>query len=40
MDGLPAMGLMLSGLVVFSFWLPEPLSRVMHQAAAIIGGMP
>jgi len=40
LDGVPAMGLMLGGLVVFSFWLPAPLSRIMHEAAAIIGGMP
>ncbi len=40
LDGFPAMGLMLGGLVVFSFWLPEPLSLLMRQAAAIIRGAP
>ena len=40
LDGVPAMGLMLSVLMVFSVWLPAPLSRVMHEAAAIIGGTP
>ena len=36
--GGPAMGLMLGLLLVFSVWLPTPLSKVMHQAANIIGG--
>ena len=40
LDGLPAMGLMLGGLCVFSFWLPAPLSEVMHRAAGIIAGTP
>ena len=40
LDGMPAMGLMLSVLMVFSVWLPAPLSRVMHEAAAIIRGTP
>ena len=39
-DGVPAMGLMLGTLAVFSVWLPLPLVRVMHQAADIIGGKP
>ena len=38
MDGVPAMGLLLGGLVVFSLWLPQSLLDVMHQAAGIIGG--
>jgi len=37
-EGVPAMGLMLGVLLLFSVWLPTPLSEVMHQAAAIIGG--
>lgn len=30
----------LAPLLVFSFWLPEPLQRLLEQAAGIIGGMP
>jgi hydrogenase-4 component F len=37
-DGVPAMGLMLGALVVFSVWLPAPLRFVMQRAAGIIGG--
>ena len=37
-DGVPAMGLLLGGLLLFSLWLPHPLLAVMHQAASIIGG--
>ncbi len=37
-DGVPAMGLMLGLLLLFSVWLPTTLSKVMHQAANIIGG--
>jgi hydrogenase-4 component F len=37
-DGAPAMGLLLTALLVFSVWLPEPLLQVMNRAAAIIGG--
>src|SRR5664280_227268 len=40
MDGVPAMGLLLGGLLVFSVWLPQPLLDVMHRAAGIIGGDP
>ena len=40
LDGLPAMGLMLALLLLFSLWLPEPLRNVMHQAADIIRGGP
>jgi hydrogenase-4 component F len=38
MDGVPAMGLMLGALAVFSVWLPAPLLQVMEQARDIIGG--
>jgi hydrogenase-4 component F len=38
LDGLPAMGFMLGSLLVFSFWLPGPLSNLMRQAAGIIHG--
>jgi len=37
-DGVPAMGLLLGGLLVFSVWLPAPLLQLIHQAAGIIGG--
>ena len=37
-DGVPAMGLMLGTLLVFSVWLPAPLRFVMQRAAGIIGG--
>jgi hydrogenase-4 component F len=40
LDGLPAMGLMLGTLLVFSVWLPPPLLEVMRRAAGIIGGKP
>jgi hydrogenase-4 component F len=40
LDGVPAMGLMLGALLVFSLWLPAPLLEVMRQAARIIGGGP
>ena len=33
LDGVPAMGLMLGALAVFSVWLPAPLLRVMQRAA-------
>jgi hydrogenase-4 component F len=39
-DGVPAMGLLLGTLLVFSLWIPRPLLDVMHQAAGIIGGGP
>jgi hydrogenase-4 component F len=39
-DGMPAMGLMLSTLLVFSVWMPQALLDVMHRAAGIIGGEP
>jgi hypothetical protein len=40
LDGVPAMGLMLGALAVFSVWLPAPLLSVMEQARDIIGGTP
>jgi hydrogenase-4 component F len=39
-DGVPAMALLLGGLLVFSVWLPTPVLRLLHQAAGIIGGKP
>lgn len=36
--GVPAMGLMLGALVIFSVWLPAPLRFLMQRAAGIIGG--
>ena len=40
MDGVPAMALLLGGLLLFSVWLPAPLLELLHQAAGIIGGKP
>ncbi len=37
-DGLPAMGLLLGGLLLFSLWLPGPMWTLLHQAAGIVGG--
>jgi len=37
-DGVPAMGLLVGGLLVFSVWCPVPLLQLIHQAAGIIGG--
>ena len=37
-DGVPAMGLLVGGLLVFSVWFPEPLLQLIHQAAGIIKG--
>lgn len=39
-EGIPAMGLMLGLLLVFSVWLPEPFRELMQHAAGIIGGSP
>jgi hydrogenase-4 component F len=39
LDSVPAMGLMLGALVVFSVWLPTPLLEVMERARDIIGGV-
>ncbi len=39
-DGVPAMTLLLGGLLLFSVWLPGPLRGIMHRAADIIGGRP
>jgi hydrogenase-4 component F len=40
MDGVPAMAMLLGGLLFFSVWLPAPLLELLHQAAGIIGGKP
>jgi hydrogenase-4 component F len=37
-DGVPAMGLLAGGLLVFSVWCPTSLLQLIHQAAGIIGG--
>jgi hypothetical protein len=37
-DGVPAMGLLVGGLLVFSIWFPAPLLQLIHQAAGIIKG--
>ena len=37
-DGVPAMALLVGGLLVFSVWFPDPLLQLIHQAAGIIGG--
>jgi len=37
-DGVPAMGLLVGGLLVFSIWCPVPLLQLIHQAAGIIKG--
>jgi len=37
-EGVPAMVVMLGGLLLFSVWLPASLQAVIHQAADIIGG--
>ena len=37
-DGVPAMGLLAGGLLVFSVWFPESLRQLLAQAAGIIGG--
>lgn len=39
-DGVPAMVLLLGGLLLFSVWLPAPLLELMHRAAGIVGGKP
>jgi hydrogenase-4 component F len=39
-DGVPAMGLLVGGLLVFSVWIPVPLLQLLHQAAGIVGGKP
>ena len=38
LDGVPAMALLLVGLLLFSVWLPGPLREVIEHAAGIIGG--
>jgi hydrogenase-4 component F len=37
-EGVPAMVLLLAGLLFFSVWLPAPLLELLHQATAIVGG--
>jgi hydrogenase-4 component F len=37
-DGVPAMALLLGGLLVLSLWLPPPLLELLQQAAAIVEG--
>jgi hydrogenase-4 component F len=39
-NGIPAMGLMLSVLLVFSLWLPQSLLHLLWNAAGIIKGAP
>jgi len=39
-DGIPAMSMLLGGLLVLSVWLPSPLLELLRQAAGIIGGQP
>ena len=36
--GVPAMGLMLGALLLFSLWMPAPVLELMRRAAGIIGG--
>ena len=40
LGGVPAMAMMLGGLLTFSVWLPTPVLRLIEQAAGIIGGKP
>jgi hydrogenase-4 component F len=37
-DGVPAMALMMGGLLVFSVWFPKPLNNLLHEATEIIIG--
>jgi len=39
-DGVPAMALLLGGLLVFSVWLPAPVLRLIHQASGVVGVKP
>ena len=39
-DGVPAMALLLGGLLIFSVWLPAPVLQLIRQAAGIVGGKP
>jgi hydrogenase-4 component F len=39
-DGVPAMVMLLAGLLLFSVWLPAPLLELLRHAGAIIGGKP
>jgi hydrogenase-4 component F len=40
LDGVPAMGLLLASLLVFSVWLPATALAVVEEAAGIVGGTP
>lgn len=39
-DGVPAMALLLGGLLTFSLWLPGPVLHLLGRAAGIVGGKP
>ena len=39
-DGVPAMALLLGGLLIFSVWLPAPVLQLIRQAAGTVGGKP
>jgi len=39
-DGVPAMGLLLGALLLFSVWLPGSMLQLIHRAAGIVGGIP
>jgi hydrogenase-4 component F len=39
-DGVPAMVLLLGGLLTFSLWLPAPVLGLVRRAADIVGGKP
>jgi hydrogenase-4 component F len=39
-DSIPAMGLMLGCLLLFSVWLPAPLVQLLRQAAGIVEVVP
>ncbi|MBU6410373.1 MAG: hydrogenase 4 subunit F [Verrucomicrobia bacterium] len=38
MDGVPAMGLLIAALLLFSLWLPAPLLHLLQKTANLIGG--
>ena len=37
-EGVPAMGLLLAALLLFSVWMPAPVFRLVQEAARIVGG--
>jgi hydrogenase-4 component F len=39
-DGLPAMVLMLGGLLCFSLWRPRPIRQLLFEATGLIAGKP